>query len=218
MPKIAVYLWGYVLWFRGCEFMVWQRMAFPVTVMPRGFRGGGITLFVRGIRTGRGSGFLPCCCAGTGAGPGWLPPGSPRSARCAAMFEMQVIEGLRRDFDRFRSLGRVPRSPSRGADRGKLRSTSRLRHWHVRWCGVFDCRGVNRAACSPGAGRRVRSEIGHCSAFSSWHRLLATVCLGAMKRSTWSSLAWNIRFVTRRGCRYEFFADYRKVPSQLSAF
>jgi hypothetical protein len=93
------------------ELIMWQRMAFVMTVVLLGFSGGVLALFVRGMHAGHGAVAGFCVfLRWLSYRLGWLPPRYPRRARCAAIFEMHVIEELKRNFELFLSLDCV-RSP-----------------------------------------------------------------------------------------------------------
>ena len=92
---------------------------------------------------------------------GWLPLPSPRSAGYPAIFEMHVIEELKRSFERFPSLdyvqswGVLPMA-FMGENSG---AQGRFATVILGRCGVFHDRSVDCAARPCCADRRVRSVL-----------------------------------------------------------
>jgi hypothetical protein len=81
---------------------MWQRMAFVIAVVLLGVSGGIVALFVRGIHAERGAvGGASLFLRWLSRRAGWLPLKLPGPAGCPAIFEMHVIEELKRNFELF---------------------------------------------------------------------------------------------------------------------
>jgi len=157
------------------EFIMWQRMGFVVTVVLLGVSGGIIALFVRGMHAGHGAVAGFCVVSALAVVQAWLVASEIAKARtlCGSI-RNACYRGAQAKFQAVSLVGLcaivgVPPLALIGARSG---AQGRFRHRHVRWCGVFHDRGVDRAACPRCADRRVRSF--YCSGSVLAAQLLRT--------------------------------------------
>ena len=84
---------------------MWQRVAFVITVVLLGFSGGVLALFVRGMHAERGAVAGFCFVSALAIVQAWMVASEIAKARsCPVIFEMHVIEELKRNFELFPSL------------------------------------------------------------------------------------------------------------------
>jgi hypothetical protein len=139
-----------------------QCMAFVITVVLLGFSGGVLALFVRGMHAGRGAVAGVCFVSALAVVQAWLVASEiAKARRLCGNIRNACYRGAQAKFRAVSLVGLCAfvGGPSHGVDWGKLGSTEPIRHCHVRWCGVFHDRSVDRTACPHCADRRVRAVL-----------------------------------------------------------
>jgi Cu/Ag efflux pump CusA len=81
-----------------CEFIMWQRVAFAMTVVPLAIGGGVLAPFVCGMHAEQGATVGFCLASWQSCRLSWLPPGSPKPANFTATFENACFRGTQAKF------------------------------------------------------------------------------------------------------------------------
>src|ERR1022692_2494672 len=137
---------------------MWRRMAFAITVVLLGFSGGVLALFVRGMHAERGAAAGFCFVSVLAIVQAWMVASEIAKVRrlygnirnacyrgAQAKFRAVSLAGL------CAIVGVLPMALI-GASSG---AQARFASCHVRWCGVFHYRSVDRGACPLCADSRV---------------------------------------------------------------
>jgi len=135
---------------------MWQRMAFVISVVLLGLSGGVLALFVRGMHAGRGAVAGFCFVSALAVVQAWLVASEiAKARRLCGNIRNACYRGAQAKFRPVSLVGlcAIAGGPSAGIDWGTLGNTRPIRHCHVRWCGVFHDRSVDRAASSHCADR-----------------------------------------------------------------
>jgi len=157
---------------------MWQRIALAITVVLLGFSRGVLALFVRGMQADRGAIVGFCFVCALAIVQAWMVASEiGKARRLCGSIRNACYRGA---HAKFRAVSLVTMrnrgSHSHGTDCGRLGNTSPIRHCHVRWCRVFHCRSLDRAARSHCAGRGMKS-VYRCDSLL-WRRVRGTACAG----------------------------------------
>ena len=141
---------------------MWQRLALAITVVLLGCSGSVFALFVRGMHAGPGAAAGFCFVSALAIVQAWMVASEiAKARRLYGNIRNACYRGAQAKFRAVSLVGLCAIvGPSPGIDRGKLGSTRAIRHFHVRWCGVFHHCRVDCAACPHCADRRMRSVSG----------------------------------------------------------
>jgi Cu/Ag efflux pump CusA len=91
-----------------CEFVMWQRVAFAMTVVPLAIGGGVLALFVRGMHAEQGATVGFCLVSALAIVQAFMvASGIAKARKLTATFETHAFEELKRNFETSSSLGYV---------------------------------------------------------------------------------------------------------------
>ena len=121
------------------EFIMWQRMAFVITVVLLGFSGGVLALLICGMHAERGAVAGFCFVSALAVGQAWIVASEiAKARRLYGNIRNACYRGAQAKFRAVSLVGlcAIVGVLPPGIDWGKFGSTRPIRHSHVRWCDV----------------------------------------------------------------------------------
>jgi hypothetical protein len=146
-----------------CEFIMWQRVAFAMTVVPLAIGGGVLAPFVCGMHAEQGATVGFCLVSALAIVQAFMvASGIAKARKLHSNVRKRMLSRNSSEISRRlrRWAMRVRDRPSHSIDRSKLWSSSSIRHCHVRWYGAFHRRSIDSAACPHSADQGVMDTHG----------------------------------------------------------